>query len=241
VVDIKRAGIAIGRVELLDEVLVAAIRRNCALDLDLLPTLFFEFHGAPHEIAAVADTVETIVREHGASRLRWMRDQAEARALWEARRVAASWAKAEWPGSVAFPSDVCVPASRLAEVVLATRADVDAAGIPAFVLGHVGDGNFHYIFVAEPEKPQAEAEIARLHERLIARAIAAGGTSTGEHGIGLGKRQWLESEHGPAAVAVMRAIKAALDPLGLLNPGKIFPDPGHSAPSQSPIPSFETF
>jgi D-lactate dehydrogenase (cytochrome) len=235
VVDIKRAGIAIGRVELLDEVLVAAIRRHGALDLDSLPTLFFEFHGAPHEIAAVADTVEAIAREHDASRLRWMRDEAEARALWETRRVAASWVKAEWPGSIAFPSDVCVPTSRLAELVLATRADVDAAGIPAFVLGHLGDGNFHYVFLAEPGKPQAEAEIAQIHERLIARAIAAGGTSTGEHGIGLGKRRWLENEHGPAAVAVMRAIKATLDPLGLLNPGKIFPEPVNLASTHSPI------
>jgi len=225
VVDIKRAGIGIGRVELVDDRLAAVIRRNTNLGLEARPTLYFEFQGAPHEITAISETVSGIVAEHGGADLRWMTSVEEARALWETRRVALGWAKRERPGAVSWPSDVCVPISRLAEVILATRADVDASPVPAYIVGHVGDGNFHCVFMLRPDDPAEEREVARLNDRIVARAIAAGGTATGEHGVGLGKRAWLETEHGPEAVAVMRALKAALDPLGLLNPGKIFPDP----------------
>jgi D-lactate dehydrogenase (cytochrome) len=241
VVDIRRAGIAIGRVELLDEVVVAAIRRHAGLDLLPLPTLYFDFHGTPGEMATVAQAVEEFALAHGGHPLRWLHDAAQARALWETRRFGGGWVRAERPGAVSWPTDVCVPVSRLAEVLLETRADVDAAGVTAYVVGHVGDGNFHYVFIHDPLDAAEAATVARLADRIVARALDAGGTSTGEHGVGLGKRAWLVAEHGADAVDVMRALKATLDPLGLLNPGKVFADApaaggaaGGAAPAAAP-------
>ncbi|ALK09364.1 FAD-binding oxidoreductase [Blastochloris viridis] len=225
VVDIKRAGIAIGRVELLDEATVAVIGRRSSLELDPLPTLFFEFHGDAAEVAVLSNTVSEIIAENGGTNLRWLREDAAARALWDARRLAPSWLKAERLGAVSRPSDVCVPVSSLADLVAETRADVAASPVPAYMFGHVGDGNFHCLFVYHPNDPAEEAEAARLGDRIVARALAAGGTATGEHGVGLGKRRWLEREHGSEAVAVMQALKFTLDPLGLLNPGKVLPEP----------------
>lgn len=222
VVDIRRAGVAIGRVELLDAPVTAVIARRVDLGVTPRPHLWLEFHGAAHEIAAVAETVAALVAEHGGA-LDWRREAAASRAMWAARRDVWSWARHERPGSATWPSDVCVPVSRLAEAIAAARADADAAGITALVAGHVGDGNFHCVWLHDPADAAEVAAVRRLSHRLIERAIAVGGTSTGEHGIGLGKRDWLEPEHGPEAVAVMRALKAALDPHGLLNPGKVLP------------------
>jgi D-lactate dehydrogenase (cytochrome) len=225
VVEIKRAGIAIGRVELLDEPTVSVIRKRSCLELDTLPTLFFEFHGDAADIDAVSGTVAEIIAENGGTNLHWLRESAAAHALWDARRLAPSWLKAERPGAVSRPSDVCVPVSALVDLVAETRADVAGSPVPAFMFGHVGDGNFHCLFVYQPHDPAEEAEVARLNERIVARALAVGGTATGEHGVGLGKRRWLEREHGSEAVAVMRALKTTFDPLGLLNPGKVLPEP----------------
>jgi D-lactate dehydrogenase (cytochrome) len=224
VTDIKRAGLSIGRVELLDEFLVAVINRHETLDLAPLPTLFFEFHGNPESIAALSDVVAAIVAEHGGTPLRWARNVGEARRIWETRGVALGWAKAERPGARSWPTDVCVPLSSLADAVLETHADIRASQIPAYIVGHVGDGNFHCVFMADPDNAHEQAEVHRLADRIVLRALAVGGTATGEHGVGLGKRDFLEAEHGAEAVALMRTLKAALDPLNILNPGKILPD-----------------
>jgi D-lactate dehydrogenase (cytochrome) len=211
-------------VELLDAPLVDVIRRHADPGLAPLPTLYFDFHGTPGEVGAVSRTVEEIVLDAGGQPLRWLRDDAGARALWETRRLGTAWAKAERPGAVTWPTDVCVPVSRLAEVLLETRAEVDATGLTAYLVGHVGDGNFHCVFILDPNDAAEAAAVARLSDHIVARALAVGGTCTGEHGVGLGKRGWLVAEHGADAVAVMRALKATLDPLGLLNPGKVFAD-----------------
>jgi D-lactate dehydrogenase (cytochrome) len=127
------------------------------------------------------------------------------------------------PNARVLSTDVCVPISRLADCIDATERDVAASGLPVILLGHVGDGNFHLGINLDPAAPEELHRAEALNERLVRRALAMGGTSTGEHGIGLGKRDFLEAEHGAAAVQAMRALKAALDPLGLMNPGKLFP------------------
>ena len=185
----------------------------------------------PKSIAALSDVVAAIVAEHGGTPLRWARNVDEARRIWETRGVALGWAKAERPGAQSWPTDVCVPLSSLADAVLETHADIRASQIPAYIVGHVGDGNFHCVFMADPDNAQEQAEVHRLADRIVLRALAVGGTATGEHGVGLGKRDFLEAEHGAEAVALMRTLKAALDPLNILNPGKILPDlagPEHS-------------
>ena len=115
-----------------------------------------------------------------------------------------------------------MPISRLADCIGATRDDLAGSAVPATIVGHVGDGNFHVIFLIDPARPEEYAEAARLNERLVARALAMDGTSTGEHGVGIGKRRWMREEHGDDGVSVMRAVKQALDPLNLMNPGKVF-------------------
>ncbi|MCM2401448.1 FAD-binding protein [Rhizobium sp. S153] len=221
VTDIKRAGLQIGRVELLDAPLVDVINRRGDMRLEALPTLFLEFHGAPAEIASLSGTIADIVAENGGRGLEWPANAEESRVLWETRRDCLAWAKAEREGAHSWPTDVCVPISRLAEVVLETREDVARSGIPAYIVGHVGDGNFHCVFMLRPEE---EAEVARLSDRIVERALAAGGTASGEHGVGLGKRKFQKREHGAEAIALMRSLKAALDPHGILNPGKVLPD-----------------
>lgn len=223
VTDILQAGIPIGRVELLDEPLVAVIGRHSNLALPVAPTLFFEFQGSVAVIAETAGRVQDIVADNAVLGIRWAADTQEREALWEARRVALAWAKSERPGSQSWPGDVCVPVSALPDVLLATRADLDTTPIPAYIVGHVGDGNFHCVFMLDPESAEEAASVAALNARMVQRAIAAGGTATGEHGVGLGKRAYLEAEHGASGLAAMRRLKAAFDPHFLLNPGKILP------------------
>jgi D-lactate dehydrogenase (cytochrome) len=141
--------------------------------------------------------------------------------LWQARHNALYAAKALKPGAKVWTTDVCVPIAGLAESITITRADIDAAGLQATIVGHVGDGNYHVMFILDPDDPGDAAQAAAVNDRMIARAIAHGGTCTGEHGIGLGKRSGLVTERGADAVAVMAAIKLALDPHGVLNPGKV--------------------
>ncbi|MDX3930104.1 MAG: FAD-linked oxidase C-terminal domain-containing protein [Shinella sp.] len=228
VIDIRRAGISIGKVELLDAATIAVMNRHSPESgLPSAPTLFFEFHGRAEEIRPVADLIAEIVASHEGA-LIWAEGHAGQQALWNLRRDVLGWAKSERAGARAWPTDVCVPVSALADVVLATDEDIAASPVPAYIVGHVGDGNFHCVFMMRDGE---EDIVHAFADRIALRAIEAGGTVSGEHGIGLGKRDYLEREHGAEAVALMRALKATLDPDNILNPGKVLPDAG--APSDS--------
>ena len=215
-------GIPVARMELLDEVQLDAVNRFSKLAYPVAPTLFFEFHGlSDRDVLEQASAVEEIAAEAGARSFdRAVSPEARA-ALWQARHDAYYAALALRPGSRGWTTDVCVPISRLAECIFETKADVAASPLVAALVGHVGDGNFHMIFPVHPDDAAEMAEVQRLTDRLVERALRLGGTCTGEHGVGLGKRRFMPAEHGEA-VDVMRAIKAALDPHDLMNPGKVW-------------------
>jgi D-lactate dehydrogenase (cytochrome) len=216
-------GIPVARIELLDEVQIDAVNRYSQLDHPVKPTLFFEFHGISD--AAVADharAVQEIVAEHGGGEFRWATTPEERARLWRARHDTFFAARAVRPGGQSWVTDVCVPISAFAECILETKRDLEASGAYAPLVGHAGDGNFHLNFVFDTADGQALAEVKRLNARLVRRALALGGTCTGEHGIGLGKIDYLVDEHGEDAIDVMRAIKLALDPSNIMNPGKVF-------------------
>jgi D-lactate dehydrogenase (cytochrome) len=216
-----QAGVPVARVELLDEAQMAACVRYAGLGYAAAPTLFLEFHGSRAGVREQAETVEAIAAEHGGAGFQWATKAEDRSRLWQARHDALYAALALRPGARAWSTDVCVPISRLAECIGETRADLASATVPATIVGHVGDGNFHVIFLIDPARPEEFAEAKRLNERLVRRALAMDGTSTGEHGIGAGKRAWLAEEHGLAGAALMRSLKSALDPLELMNPGKV--------------------
>jgi D-lactate dehydrogenase (cytochrome) len=165
--------------------------------------------------------VQEVALEHGASQFAWATDESDRRKLWHARHRAYDAARASRPGSQGLTTDVCVPVSRLAECILETQADIETLGLPAPIVGHVGDGNFHTAVLLDPNDPDEVQRAEAFHERLVRRAIAMEGTCTGEHGVGYGKARFLLEEHGPEAVAMMRAVKRALDPDDLFNPGKL--------------------
>jgi len=221
VVQSIQSGIPIARVEILDDVQMRAVNRWSKLDYPELTALFFEFHGSANSVEEQAKSVSEIAAANGGGEFRWALQQEDRTRLWKARHEAFYAAKALRPGSVGWPTDVCVPLSRLATCISETKADIQAANVTAPILGHVGDGNFHVIFLFDPADPQEHAQVKRLNSALLERALAMGGTCTGEHGIGLGKIDWLERELGDA-VDLMRAIKRALDPNNIMNPGKIF-------------------
>src|SRR5882672_201615 len=213
-------GVPVARIELLDECQMAAINKYSKLDHKVAPTLFFEFHGSPTGVAEQAETVNAIASEHGGDDFRWATTSEERSKLWQARHDAYYAALALRPGSKGWATDVCVPISRLAECISETKRDLAQSPIPYALVGHVGDGNFHLVFMIDTNRPEEVAEASRLNDRMVVRALAMDGTSTGEHGVGYGKMEFLIAEHGDA-ISVMRAIKKALDPSGILNPGKI--------------------
>ena len=215
-----QSGIPVARIELLDESQMAAINRYSKLDHKVAPTLFFEFHGTPAGVAEQAEIVKAIAGEHGADDFQWATTSEARSKLWQARHDAYYAALALRPGSKGFATDVCVPISRLAECISETKQDLAQSPVPSALVGHVGDGNFHLVFMIDPDRPEEVAEASRLNDRMVGRALAMEGTSTGEHGVGYGKMEFLIAEHGEA-VSVMRTIKKALDPDGILNPGKI--------------------
>jgi D-lactate dehydrogenase (cytochrome) len=215
-----QSGVPVARIELLDEAQIAAINKYSKLDHKVAPTLFFEFHGSPAGVAEQAEMVKAIAADHGGADFRWATTSEERSKLWQARHDAYYAALALRPGSKGFATDVCVPISRLAECISETKRDLAQSPILYALVGHVGDGNFHLVFIIDPNRPEELAEANRLNDRMVARALAMEGTSTGEHGIGYGKMEFLLAEHGEA-VSVMRMIKKALDPNGILNPGKI--------------------
>ena len=223
VIETIQLGIPVARIELLDELMIRAVNQYSKLTLGELPTLFLEFHGTEAAVQEQAGMVAEIAREHGGHDFEWALKPEERSRLWKARHDAAWAALALRPGAVSLATDVCVPISRLAECILETRRDLDASRVPAPIVGHVGDGNFHLVLLVKRDDPAEVAEADRLNERLVRRALAMGGTCTGEHGIGIGKQQFLVEEAGEGAVALMRQIKATLDPRNILNPGKIFP------------------
>ena len=215
-------GIPVARIELLDEVQIDAVNRYSRLSYPLQPTLLFEFHGTSHaSVTEHAANVQEIAAEHGGSNFQWATTTEDRARLWQARHNTLFAALALRPGCKAWVTDVCVPISRLAECILETRRDLQATSLVAPLVGHVGDGNFHLNIVVDSEDPRELAEVKAFNARLIHRALALGGTCTGEHGIGLGKIEYLEAEHGDA-LAVMKTIKRALDPDDRMNPGKMF-------------------
>jgi len=215
-----QSGVPVARAELLDEVQMDAVNRFSGLDYPVQPTLFFEFHGSPAGVAEQSEAVAEIAADLGGADFAWATLPEERSSLWRARHEAYYAGLALRPGSQGWPTDVCVPLSRLAECILATRADIDAEGLLAPIVGHAGDGNFHVLFIIDPDDDAEMARAAGVNTRMVERAIAVGGTCTGEHGVGHGKLRFLHMEHGDA-VSAMRAIKCALDPQGLMNPGKV--------------------
>ncbi|WP_113718533.1 FAD-binding oxidoreductase [Arthrobacter dokdonensis] len=214
------AGVPISRVELLDDVTVDSVNRYTGLGLPVMPTLIFEFEGSPSSIAEHSSTVRALVDRHDGVGWDYADEPGRIGRIWRARHDALPSYAALVPGSSTWPTDVCVPISRLAECITLTKEDTDAHGVLAPIVGHVGDGNFHLAFVLPPGDENAVAAAAALNGRLVDRALSMGGTSTGEHGIGLGKTASLAKEHA-SALPVMAAIKKALDPRGILNPGKV--------------------
>ncbi|HEY7379156.1 MAG TPA: FAD-linked oxidase C-terminal domain-containing protein [Steroidobacteraceae bacterium] len=222
VIETIQLGVPVARIELLDEMMIRAVNQYSKLSLRELPTLFLEFHGSQAGVEEQATTVSAIAQEHGGQGFEWALKPAERARLWKARHDAAWAALAMRPGSTSVATDVCVPISRLADCILETRRDVEAMQAWAPIVGHVGDGNFHLVLLVDRSDP-ADIELAeRLNDRLVHRALGMGGTCTGEHGIGVGKQQFLIEEAGAQGVALMRQIKQTLDPRGILNPGKIF-------------------
>ncbi|MBA4354606.1 MAG: FAD-binding oxidoreductase [Novosphingobium sp.] len=222
VVQAFHCSVPMARIELLDAMQVRAVNLRAKLGLAEAPTLFFEFHGSTASVAEQVETVRELAGANGGGAFQWATLAEDRTRLWRARHEAYYAAVALRPGAIGWTSDVCVPMSRLAQCILETRADLDRASVPATIVGHVGDGNFHAIFSIDPAAPSEMDEVAQINRRMVARALAMDGTCTGEHGIGIGKQAMLVDELGEDAVDVMRALKRTLDPDGLFNPGKIF-------------------
>jgi D-lactate dehydrogenase (cytochrome) len=212
-------GLPVARIELVDSEHVKAFNAYSHLDLAVSPTLFLEFHGTVASAREQAETFAAIAEELGGGPYRWAEKEEDRQKLWQARHDAFWATRSLMPGKDAFATDVCVPISRLAECVTDTQADLAANGLYGPIVGHVGDGNFHVVLYCDRSDADEVARVKGVYGRLIDRAIAMGGTCTGEHGIGSGKVAYLEREHGPA-LAFMREIKRALDPRNIMNPGK---------------------
>lgn len=222
VIQLVQFRLPVARVEFLDEVQVRASNRYSVLDLLEKPHLFFEFHASPLSVQEQVEIAQAIAIDHGGGDFQHAKDPQDRNRLWKARHDAYFAALNLRPAAEVWTSDVCVPISRLAEAVAAVRADIDAQGLLAPIVGHVGDGNFHVLFNLDPRLPQERRAAEAVYARMIDLALAMGGTCTGEHGIGQRKMAHLLEEAGPQSLAAMRDIKRALDPLWLLNPGKIF-------------------
>ncbi len=220
VIQTIQAGVPVARIELMDEVQMQATNAFSKLDYSVQPTLFFEFHGSSASVVEQAEIAEAIAGEHGASDFLWATKSEDRKKLWQARHDSFYASRALRPGARGMVTDVCVPISRLAECILETRRDIDDSGLLAPILGHVGDGNFHVVLLIDMDDEDDIERCKAFNERLVLRALAMEGTCTGEHGIGLGKIDFLRAEHGEA-VSVMRAVKMALDPRNIMNPGKI--------------------
>ena len=218
VIEMLQSAVPIARVELLDRVQMEAINQFTELDYPGKPTLFLEFHGGIASVKEQIKTVELLSQTNNGGDFLWAEKAEDRNKLWAARHEAYYTNRSIQPGDNMMTTDVCVPISRLPECLLATREDLDSTGLVSPIIGHVGDGNFHVMILYR----DSQTEIAlSANQRLIDRALAMGGTCTGEHGIGVGKREFLLAEHG-SSVVQMRKIKMAFDPDNIMNPGKIF-------------------
>ncbi|WP_026433378.1 FAD-binding oxidoreductase [Paracidovorax oryzae] len=222
VIQTIQLGVPIARVELIDAHTVRMVNAHSKLGLREEPMLLMEFHGSPAGVQEQAETVQSIAQEWNGNAFEWATTPEERTRLWTARHNAYFAAVQSRPGCRAISTDTCVPISRLADCLLDSVAEADASGIPYFLVGHVGDGNFHFGYLIDPNSDDERMVAERLNHQLVARALSMGGTCTGEHGVGIHKMGFLLDETGPGAVGMMRAIKQALDPKNILNPGKIF-------------------
>ena len=221
-IQVIQLGVPIARVELIDVNSVRMVNAYAKLGLREEPMLLMEFHGSPSGVKEQAETVQEIASEFGGNAFEWATTPEERTRLWTARHNAYFAAIQSRPGCRAISTDTCVPISRLADCLLDSVSEADASGLPYFLVGHVGDGNFHFGYLLDPNLPH-EREIAEaLNHKLVNRALALEGTCTGEHGVGLHKMDFLVTEAGAGAVDMMRTIKRALDPKNIMNPGKIF-------------------
>lgn len=218
---IVQLGIPVARMELMDRGLIKAVNAYSSLDLPIKDTLAFEFHGSPASVEEQVALVRDIVTENGADDFEAATSLEDRNRLWKARHNAFYAVVSQRPGAKGWSSDVCVPVSELGDCILYTRELLEGCTVPAAILGHVGDGNYHVVFAVDVENAEEMAEVARINKLMVKKAISVGGTCTGEHGIGSGKVGYLREEHGDA-VDVMAAVKNALDPNGIMNPGKIF-------------------
>ncbi|WP_212523355.1 FAD-linked oxidase C-terminal domain-containing protein [Actibacterium sp. MT2.3-13A] len=217
-----QTGLPMARIELVDEMMVRGFNLYDKGALPEQPHLFVEFHGSPAGVAEQAETFGEIAAEFGGAGFDWSTRPEDRSRLWRMRHNAHYAIRALRPGKRTLSTDVCVPISRLAEAIGAARAESRRLGLTCAIVGHVGDGNFHCGISLDPKDAGEMARVAEFSETLVQRALALGGTATGEHGIGIGKRKYMRAEHG-GAVEVMQAIKHALDPDGMLNPGKLLP------------------
>ena len=221
-IQVIQMGIPIARVELIDHNTVRMVNAHSKLGLREEPMLLMEFHGSPAGVKEQAEQVQEIAAEFGGNAFEWATTPEERTRLWTARHNAYFAAIQSRPGCRAISTDTCVPISRLADCLLESITEVDASGIPYFLVGHVGDGNFHFGYLIDPNLPEERETAEALNNKLVARALSLEGTCTGEHGIGLHKMDFLVTEAGAGAVDMMRTIKRALDPKNIMNPGKIF-------------------
>ena len=222
VIQTIQLGVPVARIELLDTLTVQAVNRYSKTSLREAPMLFFEFHGSPTGVEEQAQTVQEIARDNGGEGFEWATRQEDRNRLWHARHQVLHASINLVPDCKAISTDVCVPISRLAEAITGTQDDIAASGLIAPIVGHVGDGNCHVVILTHPDQPEQVEAAEALGRRIVERALALDGTCSGEHGIGIGKQDFLLAEHGDA-VAVMASLKATLDPLNLLNPGKVLP------------------
>ena len=221
-IQIIQLGVPIARCELLDSTTVKVVNQHSKLSLPESAMLLMEFHGSPAGVNEQVELVQAIAAENNGNTFEWAATPEERTRLWTARHNAYFAGVQSRPGCKAITTDTCVPISRLADCLLDSVAEADASGIPYFLVGHVGDGNFHFGYLLDPNAPEERVTAEKLNHSLVSRALALEGTCTGEHGVGLHKMDFLVTEAGAGAVDMMRTIKRALDPKNIMNPGKIF-------------------
>lgn len=221
VIETIQLGVPVARAELLDALTVKAVNAYSKTALREAPLLLFEFHGSPSGVEEQARLVQELARAHGGADFEWATTPEDRSRLWNARHQAYFAMLQLRPGCRSFTTDVCVPISQLAQCITETIRITSTARLPAPILGHVGDGNFHCTILANPESLEELDEAERINQAIVTTALAMDGTCTGEHGVGLHKIDFLVAEHGEAAVDLMRALKHALDPNNLMNPGKV--------------------